>query len=171
MQRNGEANERFFVCLFFFNSELKLFVLHVPHCPQSTYKAKCLAKLSFAAYLRNSILHTAKHTMIKFSLIGDPFASFLPLWIFFYLHLMATFSFSFFSIAFLIWWLVHWIATTRLYQITVFNKTIVTIPHLKPLPITNKLAPNKSFVWLVKEGGKFARNKRLRLPGWWNLVN
>lgn len=71
-----------FCGLVFFKSEVKLFVLHVPHCPQSTYKAKCLAELQFAAYLRNSILHTAKHTMIKFSLIGDPLASFLPLWIF-----------------------------------------------------------------------------------------
>lgn len=45
----------------------------------STCKTTCPAKLYFAAYLKNSMIHTAKCTMIKFSFIGEFSASAIPL--------------------------------------------------------------------------------------------
>ena len=158
--------------IFFFKSELKLFVLQVPHWPQSITKQNVLLKFGLPLIWKTASFTQRSTPRSNFLSSVIPlnnfcpcgFFLFTPHGIFFFLFLLKCIS---------CWrtfegWCTEQAAPGFIKPLC-FN-TVFTITHLKPFPITNKLAPDKSFVWLVK-GGKYARNKWLRLPGWWNLVN
>lgn len=142
---------------FFFKSELELFVLQVPLCPQS--KAKCVAKIWFLVHVRHSILHTAK----------PPWAHCLSLVI---PHIISSpvdfFSIHTFSLFLLLSCISHLMAELAPPG---FSKSLCLIKQLSPFSTQSPSYPNtKSSAWLVREGGKFVRNKRLRLPAWWDFT-